>query len=283
MIKLARVIIITISLGIILTISHGINNSYDMNYQLKSLDNDNTIISDNRFLEIANYWELLSPIEINDRGTNNWTWAESQTWFGGGNGTLNNPYIIENVTINVNNNFSYCIRVQNSSKYFIIQNCTVMKASITGIFLTNVSNSKLILNNAFANHERGIGLLGSNNNLISENIAYNNRVSGIGLSNSIFNTINDNNVYSNGDYGIGLSDSSNNTISSNFGQIKILSPTDCVKDRLAAYIYWDDKQSLEQAIMVTRDQIVDIDEIKRWAKEEVNGKKIIDFLRKIEK
>ena len=74
-----------------------------------------------------------------------------------------------------------------------------------------------------------------------------------------------------------------NEISSSFGQIKILSPTDCVKDRLAAYIHWDDKQSLEQAIMVTRDQIVDVNEIKRWAKKEVNGnKKITEFLKNLE-
>lgn len=71
-----------------------------------------------------------------------------------------------------------------------------------------------------------------------------------------------------------------NKISSSFGEIKILSPTDCVKDRLAAFIHWDDKESLEQAIMVTKNQIVDIDEIKRWAKTEVNGKKITEFLKK---
>ena len=31
--------------------------------------------------------------------------------------------------------------------------------------------------------------------------------------------------------------------------LKLLSPTDCVKDRLAAYYHWNDRQSLEQAIL----------------------------------
>lgn len=71
-----------------------------------------------------------------------------------------------------------------------------------------------------------------------------------------------------------------NTISSDSGSIKILTPTDCVKDRLAAYIHWDDKESLEQAIMVAASQTIDIKEIKRWAKTELNGDKIRVFLEK---
>ena len=31
----------------------------------------------------------------------------------------------------------------------------------------------------------------------------------------------------------------------NLGSIKLLTPTDCVKDRLSAFFYWDDEQSLE--------------------------------------
>jgi len=36
------------------------------------------------------------------------------------------------------------------------------------------------------------------------------------------------------------------------GKLLIISATDCVKDRLAAYFYWDDLQSLEQAILVSQ-------------------------------
>ncbi len=35
-------------------------------------------------------------------------------------------------------------------------------------------------------------------------------------------------------------------------KIKILSPTDCVKDRLASYIHWDAKECLDQAVMVAK-------------------------------
>jgi hypothetical protein len=52
------------------------------------------------------------------------------------------------------------------------------------------------------------------------------------------------------------------------GILRIISPTDCVKDRLAAYYHWGDQQSLAQAILVARDQKVDIDEIRRWSKAE---------------
>jgi hypothetical protein len=62
------------------------------------------------------------------------------------------------------------------------------------------------------------------------------------------------------------------------GTLKLLSPTDCVKDRLAAYYHWGDRQSLVQAVMVVQDHQVDLDEIARWSKGE--GKE--DEYRKIE-
>jgi hypothetical protein len=52
------------------------------------------------------------------------------------------------------------------------------------------------------------------------------------------------------------------------GTLRLLTPTDCVKDRLAAYYFWDDKQALEQALMVTNDHKIDINEVQRWSKTE---------------
>ncbi|MDD2903899.1 MAG: hypothetical protein PHU44_15845 [Syntrophales bacterium] len=54
------------------------------------------------------------------------------------------------------------------------------------------------------------------------------------------------------------------------GTLRIISPTDCVKDRLAAYYHWGDRQSLEQAIMVVRDNVVDLQEVERWSGSEGN-------------
>ena len=52
------------------------------------------------------------------------------------------------------------------------------------------------------------------------------------------------------------------------GKLRIISPTDCVKDRLAAYYYWGDQQALEQAILVAKDNTIDLDELERWSKGE---------------
>lgn len=52
------------------------------------------------------------------------------------------------------------------------------------------------------------------------------------------------------------------------GVLRIISPTDCVKDRLTAYYHWNDRQCLEQAVLVAKDNEVDLDEIERWSKHE---------------
>jgi hypothetical protein len=59
-----------------------------------------------------------------------------------------------------------------------------------------------------------------------------------------------------------------NEIEFSTGVLRILSPTDCVKDRLAAYYHWNDLQSLEQAVLVAQSNDVDLIEVKRWSKEE---------------
>lgn len=52
------------------------------------------------------------------------------------------------------------------------------------------------------------------------------------------------------------------------GRLRLLSPTDCVKDRLAGYFHWKDLQCLEQAVLVAADNKVDLDEIERWSRHE---------------
>jgi len=48
----------------------------------------------------------------------------------------------------------------------------------------------------------------------------------------------------------------------------VISATDCVKDRLCAYYFWNDQQGLAQAVLVTRNQKVDLKEVMRWSKGE---------------
>jgi hypothetical protein len=49
------------------------------------------------------------------------------------------------------------------------------------------------------------------------------------------------------------------------GILRLLSPTDCTKDRLAAYYYHGDRQCLEQARLVVARQDVDLAEVEAWS------------------
>lgn len=71
------------------------------------------------------------------------------------------------------------------------------------------------------------------------------------------------------------------TLATPFGQVKLLTPTDCVKDRLASFFHWQDKQALEQAVMVFQDQEVDLQEIERWAKKEGYQDKFNAFIKAV--
>ncbi|MGD0281889.1 MAG: hypothetical protein ABSB95_05960 [Dissulfurispiraceae bacterium] len=62
------------------------------------------------------------------------------------------------------------------------------------------------------------------------------------------------------------------------GTIILLTPTDCVKDRLASYYHWNDPQALNQAIAVVKDQEVDLKEVKRWSIKEGHGEKFKEFI-----
>jgi hypothetical protein len=64
------------------------------------------------------------------------------------------------------------------------------------------------------------------------------------------------------------------------GMLRVISPTDCVKDRLCAYYFWNDQQGLAQAVLVTKSQTVDLDEIKRWSKVEGKSKEFEIFISK---
>ena len=52
------------------------------------------------------------------------------------------------------------------------------------------------------------------------------------------------------------------------GVLRLLSPTDCVKDRLAAYYHWEDRQCLEQAVLVARNHPINLRDIRQWSMHE---------------
>lgn len=61
------------------------------------------------------------------------------------------------------------------------------------------------------------------------------------------------------------------------GRLRLLTPTDCVKDRLAAFFHWSDTMAFEQALLVAREQRIDIVELRRWAKAEGGADKLATF------
>ena len=71
-----------------------------------------------------------------------------------------------------------------------------------------------------------------------------------------------------------------NNLKTRFGVIQLLTPTDCVKDRLAAYFFWNDRQSLDQAIMVSKAKKVSFTDIKKWAEKQGEIEKYKEFIKK---
>lgn len=67
------------------------------------------------------------------------------------------------------------------------------------------------------------------------------------------------------------------------GVIRMLSPTQCVMDRLAAFYHWSDRQCLDQAVMVARRNKVNIAAIKRWSLREGHAKRFTEFAAAVKK
>lgn len=47
--------------------------------------------------------------------------------------------------------------------------------------------------------------------------------------------------------------------------IRLLSPTNSIKDRLAAYYHWNDAQSLRQAVQIYKEVGADLADIEKWS------------------
>ncbi len=63
--------------------------------------------------------------------------------------------------------------------------------------------------------------------------------------------------------------------------LNILTPTQCVMDRLAAYYHWDDEQALDQALLVAKLHEVDIESIRDWSEEEGKAAQFGCFLSRL--
>ncbi len=65
------------------------------------------------------------------------------------------------------------------------------------------------------------------------------------------------------------------------GTLRLLSPTDCIKDRLAAFYHWNDRQCLQQAVWVALEREVDWNELERWSRQEGAMDKFDEFRKTI--
>ncbi|MHA1292822.1 MAG: right-handed parallel beta-helix repeat-containing protein [Promethearchaeota archaeon] len=174
-----------------------------------------TNINESKKDKISNsgYW-ILGPITINDNWSNT---ASTYPWCSG-SGSWNDPYIIENVTINAGG-IKSGIFIIGSNDFFIINNCTLINSYSSsnqgGIKLLNVQNGRLENNTCINNLGSGIYLEGSDNNTIIGNEVSNNGKDGILLWNCDNNTIIRNEANKNGDIGIEISTGYYNNVSLN--------------------------------------------------------------------
>ena len=65
------------------------------------------------------------------------------------------------------------------------------------------------------------------------------------------------------------------------GSLQILTPTQCIKDRLAAFFHWRDSQSLEQALLVADSNRIGVTELARWSAAEGHAGDFDEFRRRL--
>lgn len=172
-----------------------------------NIDDNGFFGSNKKFLarpKTSGYYNLTgSRIFIDDSDPNyNWSKTAMDNNWCRGSGTFNNPYVIENVTIDGLSNKN-CIEIQNSNVYFILQNCTLFNAGgrsspliyYSGVYFNQVSNG--IVKNNILSHNNGYGihLEQCNNITIAQNTANQNYLMGIFLENSDYNYVENNSIY----------------------------------------------------------------------------------------
>ncbi len=64
-------------------------------------------------------------------------------------------------------------------------------------------------------------------------------------------------------------------------RITALSPTDSCRDRLAAFYHWNDRQSLDTAILIALSRKVNVSQIRRWSADEKSTERFEEFVREL--
>ena len=68
-------------------------------------------------------------------------------------------------------------------------------------------------------------------------------------------------------------------VQTDYGPLRVVTPTQSIMDRLAAYVHWHDNQSLDQGVMVASRQQIDWPALKEWAQHDGIDASVIEGLR----
>jgi parallel beta-helix repeat protein len=162
--------------------------------------------------------ELLvthDPISVNDD-------AELAALGLPGDGSADNPYIIENLKIDAAGIYENAIHIGNTTKHLEIRNCQLTGAAYAdsqlsgqGLLLRNVRNVTVEDNDCHGNDVMGIALFSSSGIVIRNNTANENNDCGIYLYDSSDNVVENNTANENDYYGISLVSSDDNAVRDN--------------------------------------------------------------------
>ena len=150
----------------------------------------------------SDFWNFVGTTISID---NNWTATNTTYDWCNGAGSINDPYIIENITIDAQGSRSG-ILIENTDDYFIIRNCTihdvpswnfVTEGYDAGIKLYNTDNGRIYNNTIYDTEYASIYLDSADNNTIYENILYQNDLWGIDNHRCNYNRIINNTVSAN--------------------------------------------------------------------------------------
>ncbi|MCK4844247.1 MAG: right-handed parallel beta-helix repeat-containing protein, partial [Candidatus Heimdallarchaeota archaeon] len=135
------------------------------------------------------YWKISSSIIIG--------YDSNFTDYGfPGNGTKENPYLIENLSITTSESIG--IYIFNTAKHFVIKDCYISAVDI-GIVLNNISTSTASVINTTCCYHTIYGLfLDSSNDATIYNNNFHHNIGGLGLYNSSYGNITSNSCHSNG-------------------------------------------------------------------------------------
>ena len=176
--------------------------SNNKNFQRLNDNKNNFLEQENLsvYPKISNYWND-NEVQFIHIKNDNWSVIDLD-WIQNNTGTWDDPHIIENITINAGK-FGIGILIEDSSEYFIIQNCTIYNSTTgafttAGIYLKNTNNGTIFDNNLSYNNGSGLILDNCINITVSNNYIINNEEDGIYvIGQSKNNTIHNNDIITN--------------------------------------------------------------------------------------